>query len=422
LARVRFPYGDGMIGLELADRYAGEIASPRSVAGLSDSERLILNALENPIESPPLDRLAGPGKKAAVVIDDVSRETPVHLILRYLIDRLRLGGVASEDIRIVIALGTHRPMTVMEINDKVGSEIAGTYPIINTSCLDEDEMVFMGISTSGIPAWVNRAVAAADIRIGVGSITPHMDTGYSGGAKIILPGVCSARTLEAFHARQAEISGNQLGVEDAPLRRDLEVFVQERVGLDFIFNVVMDGRGGLYQCVAGHFLRAHRRGVQYAREVYGVPVSRRYPVVVSNSYPAQIDLWQSVKGIASGEMMTSDRGTLILLTHCREGNRTHPTFAEYIGSKPDQLLRLLKTGKAEDPVACALAVPVSRIKQRIKIALVSHGLSEEIGSEMGFTYYDSLERAVEKELSALADPRGSLGILTHGGVSLPLLE
>ena len=422
MATVHFPYGDGMLDLEVADRYIGEVASPKRVDKCLDPERLILEALENPIGSLPLERMVGSGTEVAVVIDDISRETPVNLILPHLISRLRLGGVESKDIRIVIALGTHRPMTSSEIFEKVGSEITESYTVVNTSCLDEKEMTFLGTSNGGIPAWVNKAVAEADVCIGVGSITPHMDTGYSGGAKIILPGVCSACTVEAFHVRQAELCGNQLGVEDAPLRLDLEAFVRERVGLDFIFNVVMDGWGCLYKCVAGDFLKAHRQGIRYAKEVYGVAVSKTYPLVIANSYPAQIDLWQSTKGIASGEMITSDGGTLILLTHCREGNYTHPTFAKYIGSRPEQLLRLLETGEAEDPVACALAVPICRIKQRIKIAVVSHGLSEEIGPELGFAYYATIHAAVEKELSALAVPVGSLGILTHAGVSLPMLQ
>ena len=107
----------------------------------------------------------------------------------------------------------------------------------------------------------------------------------------------------------------------------LEEFVEERVGLDFIFNVVLDSEGSLYSCVAGHFIAAHRAGVAVAREVYGAPVPKLYPLVVSNAFPAQLDLWQSTKGIASGELMVRDGGTLILVTHCTEGNKTHPLLS-----------------------------------------------------------------------------------------------
>lgn len=432
MARVECPYGDGIIGFDIADRRLGEIASPgesgqtelpnvaRIPAEGCDPEHLIACALENPINSPPLRDLAAGRKQIAVIIDDMTRDTPTHLILPSVLEELVRGGAAHGDIGIVIALGTHRPMTGSEIEEKVGPEIARRYRIVNTPCHDPDGFVFMG-DGGGIPAWVNRAVANADLRVAVGSITPHMDAGFSGGAKIILPGVCSARTVDAFHARQAELSGSQLGVEDAPLRLQLEAFVGERVKLDFIVNVVMDGRGGIHRCVAGHFREAHRRGVESAREAYGVRVSKRYPLVVASAYPAQTDLWQSTKAIASGELMTADGGALILLAHCAEGEGPHPAFAEYIGSDPDRLIGMLRAGEARDPVACALAVPISRIRQRIRIGVVSRGLSRDACSTMGFAYYDTIGAALENELSALPDQTGAVGVLTHGGVSLPVL-
>ena len=415
-------YGSGMIQFHLAERCLAQVASPATLLGPDNPESLILNALDNAIGSPPLEQLVKPGEKVAVIIDDVSRETPAHLILPAVLDRLHRGGVAPGDIRIVIALGTHRPMTDSELAIKTGPGLVGRYAVVNQPCHEDGEMVFMGTSGSGIPAWVNRSVAEADIRVGIGSITPHMDAGYSGGAKIILPGVCNAATVNAFHTGQARFSGSQLGVEDAPLRLELEAFVQERVGLDFIVNVVLDGRGSVYQCVAGHFRDAHRQGVRHAQEIFGIPVSRRYPIVVSNAYPGQADLWQSTKAIASGEIMTSDGGTLILLTECPEGNKSHPAFSKYIGATKEHLRQLLEDGTAEDPVACAIAVPICSIKERIRIVLVSHGLTDAACSEMGFARYDSLESAVERALSALDNPEKSVGILTHGGVSLPVIS
>jgi nickel-dependent lactate racemase len=422
LASVGFPYGNGEVSVEIADDYLGEIVAPRISGKFAHPAELILEAIENPIGSPRVECLAGPGKKVAIIVDDVSRDTPVRLILPHLIERLRNAGVLPGDIRIVIALGTHRPMTPLEIDEKIGKRIAEDHEIVNTACDDESAMVFAGTSSGGIPAWVNRTVIDADVRIGVGSITPHMDAGFSGGAKLVLPGVCSRRTVEAFHVRQAGLSGSQLGAEDAPLRVELESFVRERVGLDFIVNVIMDGRGSFYRCVAGDFVEAHRRGVRYAMDVYAVPVSRRYPLVISGAYPAQIDFWQASKAIASGEIMTRDGGAMILLAHCREGNRTHPAFSEYIGKSPEQLLDLLRDGESPDSVACAIAVPISRIKQRIKIAIVSDGLDEGACSTMGFTRYPSLDTALKVELATLPDPGGSIGILTHGGVSLPVLQ
>ena len=421
MAKISLAYGDGFLELEIEDRFIGSVAKPRLITGVPEPHAVILEALGNPVGTPALRRIVRPGRKVALIVDDVSRGTPAFLILPHVIEQLRMAGTMPEDIRIVIALGTHRPMTPDEIVSKIGWEAAQTFDIVNSPCLDARETVCMGTSSGGIPALVNRVVAEADVRIGIGMITPHMDAGFSGGAKIILPGVCGKPTIEAFHARQADLEGNQLGLEDAPLRLELEAFVAERVGLDFIVNVVLDSEGALYGCVAGHFVQAHRAGVALAREVYGVPVPRRYPIVVSNAYPMQIDLWQSTKGIAGGELMVQDGGTLILVAHCREGNDTHPLFPGYIGSDVEELVAQLKSGRAEDPVACALAVPLRRIRQRIKIALVSSGLDRETAAAMGFAGYGSLDAALAGELEACAEKTGCIGVLTHGGVSLPIV-
>jgi nickel-dependent lactate racemase len=150
-------------------------------------------------------------------------------------------------------------------------------------------------------------------------------------------------------------------------------------------------------------------------------VTRRYPLVISNAFPAQIDLWQSTKGIASGELMTLNQGTLILVTHCQEGNNTHPLFADYLGKTTDWLLKELETGNAQDPIACALAVPITRFRERFKICLVSSGLNASDANRMGFTYYKTVEEAIDTELRRVGnEPR--VGVLTHGGVILPLIS
>jgi len=420
MANIDLPYGDGFLSFDISDRFLGEVIRPRTIASSSDAASLIQTALAQPVGTPLLNERIRPGKRIAVIVDDITRETPTHLMLPPLLDYLRKSGAESEDISIVIALGTHRPMTATEMKTKIGIQILNAYNIVNVPCRDEQQMMYMGVSSHGIPAWVNRMVAKAEIRIGVGMITPHMDTGFSGGAKIVLPGVCSCLTVDAFHSRQAKIAGNQLGVIEAPIRIELEEFVGERVGLDFILNAILNCNGSLYRCVAGHFIQAHRTGVGFANEVYGVPVQTRYPLVISNAFPAQIDLWQSTKGIASGELMTMDGGTLILVTHCREGNRTHPLFREYLAKNYDQLIHELEGDRAEDPVACALAVPIARMKERIRICLVSSGLSLCDANQMGFGYYDSVEAALIDVLDGQAK-QPVVGVLTHGGVTLPIL-
>jgi len=421
MADIELPRSDNTLRIRIPDNWLGEVVRPRAVVPDADVSMLIKNALDSPIGTPMLSQLASPGQTVAIIVDDYTRKTPAHLILPFVIQELMLSGVDRKDIKITIALGTHRPMTQAEIWSKVGSDIASQYEIINTPCSTESEMVYLGDSSNGIPVWAQRFVAEADVRIGVGMITPHMDTGFSGGAKIIMPGVCNMLTVDTFHSHAIKAPANQLGKINAPLRQDLEQLVCERVQLDFIVNLIMTLDHGIYQCVAGHAIDAHRVGVKYAQEVYAIPLKRRYPIVVANCYPYQQDLWQSTKGIACGDLFTGDGGTLVLVTQAAEGNSTYPLYPYYIGIDPDELKNELDANNVEDPKAAVGGVLVGWIKQRIDIVLVSDGLTRSDADIMGMEYFDTVETAVKAKIAKLIEShrQQAVAVITHAGILLP---
>jgi len=307
--------------------------------------------------------------------------------------------------------------------EKMGADLLQRFPVIQTAG-DEAHMVDLGMTGNGIPAWVHRAVLESDLRIGIGMITPHMDAGFSGGGKIILPGACGQVTVDAFHARQADDPDNRLGQIQAPLRLDLEQFVHEQHLLDFIVNAILTIDDRLYQCVAGDFIAAHRVGAAYARQACGAPIKRRYPVVVTSSYPHHEDLWQSLKGLWSGDLMTAEGGTLILATPLAEGLGGYPHLAQYLACTPDELRAGLSSGNLLDPKSAATALMIQRRQQRLHIALVTNGLPRQEVEHMGFGYYASVEAALQQTVSRLPEQArtGSVGILTHGGILLPLIS
>lgn len=424
MASFELPYGQRRLPVTIPDRWLGKIATPQPSVPPADPLTLITAALDRPIGAPPLRKLAQPGQKVALIIDDYTRKTPIHLLLPPVLAQLSLAGVAPADIRLVVAPGTHRPMSQAEINAKVGAELVARYEVVNIPSAAASEMVYLGHSSNGIPAWVNRAVVEADLRVGLGMITPHLEAGFTGGAKIILPGVCSETTVDAFHAASAFIPDNQLGLIDAPLRRHLEQFVADYVPLQFIVNVITTLTGQLYHCVAGHFIDAHRAGVSYARQVFGTPVKRRYPIVVANCSPYDIDLWQSVKGVYAGDLMAADGGTLIIVTAAPEGNSNYPLAPGYIGRNPAELQQEILAGETADAKQAATGVMVGRLKQRINLALVSTGLTSTDAAAMAIPYYDSVEAAVEATINRLppADRLGAVAVLPQAGLLLPLLS
>ncbi len=418
--------GGPPLSLALPDDWFGELVSPPAVAAAPDAPALIAAALARPIGCPPLSELASPGQSVAILIDDYTRKTPGHLLLPPILQQLQAAGVAQSDISLVLALGTHRPMTPAEIAAKLGADVAGAYRVVNQPATNSAAMVYLGDAASGLPAWVNRTVARADVRIGLGMITPHMEAGFSGGAKIVLPGVCSAVTVDAFHTASATIPANQLGRIDAPLRRRLEQFVAERVPLDFIVNVVPTLSGELYQCVAGHPIEAHRIGVGYAQTVFGATARRRYPVVVANCHPYDIDLWQSLKGIWAGDLLTADGGTLIAVSAAPEGNSSYPRVPHYIGRAPAEVLAAIDSGRlsATEAIQAATGVMVRRRLERMNLMLVSPGLTPADAAAMGVPHFDTVEAAVAAAVTRLpaGQQPGSVAVLPFGGLVLPLVE
>jgi nickel-dependent lactate racemase len=284
-------------------------------------------------------------------------------------------------------------------------------------------MVYLGSAAHGIPAWVNRAAAEADVRIALGMITPHMDAGFSGGAKMILPGVCGSATVDAFHAASAFIAPNQLGNVASPLRQSLEQFVADRVPLNFMVNVVVTLGGEIYRCVAGHPVRAHRVGVEYARAAFGVHVSGRYPVVVANCSPYDVDLWQSVKGAFCGDLLTADGGTLVLVTAAPEGNSTYPLLPRYAGCEAGVLRQQILSGQVEDAKQAVGGIQFGALKSRLRLALVSSGLTHEDAAAIGIARFDSVEDAVSDAVRRLppAERENSVAVIPQAGIVLPLL-
>lgn len=405
----------------LPRKWPTETIQPRPVDPPPPLDDLLSAALRRPIGAPPLAEMLQPDQQVAIIVDDFTRGTPVSRILPPLLRQLHTAGLPRDRVRLVIAPGTHRLMTPAEITARLGADIAAQYSIIHRAAADRGAMTPLG-RWQDIPVRVNRAVAEAGLRIGVGSITPHMDAGFSGGAKIILPGVCAAETVDAFHTASAFIEDNQLGNIDAPLRRTLEAFVARFVPLHFIINTIPTLDGQVYGVVAGHPVDAHRAGAALARRVFAAPARRRYPVVVADCRPYDTDLWQSIKGIWAADLLTADRGTLIAVTAAPEGNSSYPLLPGCIGQNPDHLLAELKAGRVADAKQAATGVMVGRLKRRVNLVLVSPGLSDADAAAMGIPRYPTVSAAVEDAVRRLPpnERPAAVAVLPNAGVVLPV--
>lgn len=194
-----------------------------------------------------------------MIVDDMTRSTPVSQILPLVLEDLAGAKVRSNQIVIVIALGSHRVMTNGEISERLGEQIIRNYRVLNSCFCQPNHLVNLGPTEDGRRVLIDEEVAAADFKIGIGSIVPHGATGWSGGAKIIFPGGAGEETVMQFHFLHGLREENMTGREECPVRLRLESWV-EKVGLDFIINAILTPDDQVYRIVAGHYRDAHRKG------------------------------------------------------------------------------------------------------------------------------------------------------------------
>ncbi len=420
--QVDVPYGGASLGITVPDEQLECVVTPREIAPAADPAEEIRASIRAPVGTPPLPELVGPQEKLCLIVDDISRPTPVHIVLPVLLEELEAAGVPDTHIRIVFALGSHRKMTEGEMRARLGGRIFDRYRVGNSEFREPSKLRVLGTSESGVDIYLDRNVVEADRRIAVGNIVPHGAAGWSGGAKMIYPGVASEETVASYHMVSALIPENILGQIEPKSRTEIERWV-EHVGLDFIVNTILTREQQLYRVVAGHYVQAQRLGVRYAEEIYAVPVRRRMDIAVVSSYPAESDFWQAGKGITGGELLVRDGGTLILVAPCNEGAGPHPTFIEYVGlDEPEKRLhdvmaRGVDERGDEDPLALAVAVLVVRVRRRINVIVVSPGLADAEIRRAGFEPAATVREALDVALTRY-ERDARVGVMTHGGETL----
>jgi len=247
---------------------------------------MVRKAIAQPIAAPPISRLAKGKESAVIIIDDITRPTPSAELLPLIVEELTAAGLPLARIAVVIAGGTHAPASQSQIEKKVGGELARQLRV--EPHRSDGRMDFLGRSTRGTPLWVNPLVIQSEVKIGVGCIYPHPTAGFSGGSKIVMPGVCGTETVRSLHQyRQgAERRGGSLQSE---FRSEVDE-VARKVGIDLIVNVVLNSERQIVHLVAGDPVEAHRRGVEVARSVCSVKPVMNPEVVIADMYPFHTSL------------------------------------------------------------------------------------------------------------------------------------
>lgn len=387
-------------------------------------EDIIERALLEPIDSPPLHQLLDGSKRILIVVDDYSRTTPVKKILPRLLQEIHNIGVRNEGIKILIGLGTHRPMNDEEIIRKFGQEIPKRYQILNHAWWDPSQLIHLGETERRTPIIVNRLVNEVDFIIGVGQIVPHRVSGFSGGANIIQPGICGEETTGLTHWLSAKFEGREiLGKIENPVKDEIEK-VAKKVGLRWIINTIQDGSERLIGVVAGDPFSAYREGAKLALEIYSCFLPEEADIIISDSHPYNSDLWLASKGIYASELAVKKGGVVILVTSCPEGvSQSHPEVLEFGYQGFLEVEQKVLKGLIKKLTVAAHLVHVGRvIKERAKGIMVSKGISQEQKEKLGFIHAETPKQALDMAFSIIGRRDARIAILKRGGEIVPLIK
>lgn len=391
-------------------------------SGGSDDVEIVRNALERPIGCNCIPIEVKPADKVLLLIDDNSRSTPVHTILPLVLEQLEIAGVPDEAITVLIALGTHRPMTAAEMEERVGPEIFAKVTVLNHAWDDPASLQHLGTTAAGTDIWVNKLAVEADYIIGIGHIVPHRVAGYSGGGKIIQPGISGPVTTGKTHWLSAYYSAQEvLGQPDNPVRREIEE-VALRVGLKFIVNVVQDSAGKIAGVFAGHPITAHRAGCKFAGSIYGVQIAQKADIVITEAYPTESELWLATKALQAADIVVKPDGVIILLAACPEGiSCSHGPLIEKYGFRPlKEVEALVDEGLMQDLNVSSYLARVGNVLEKTRTILVSKGISKAQGEIIGFIGCGDAESALQKAFS-MVNPDPEIVVLHHGSELLPII-
>ena len=424
---IDLPYGkDGFLEVEIPQKNLIGIVEPKDVPGVKDEEEAIRHAIRNPIHSKPLSEIAKSGDKVAIVVDDNTRRCPDDKIVPILLDELGDAGVRDEDITIVVALGTHRPLTEDELKARVGEEAFERVKVINHDCYDKTNAVYYGITKRlKTPLWVNKAVAKADVKITTGIVEFHTFAGYSGGRKSIMPGVSSVESILAVHQPYLIDNPNVgIGVLEGNIIHEDMVDAARLVGVDFIVNVVLNSKNEIVKVAAGDVERAHEELINVYDQIYRVEITEPADIVISSpGYPKDINLYQATRAgnnIALVPKPSVKRGGLIIIpAPCQDGVGDELFYKWMKTAKsPEEVIQRGLKGCKE---LCHKPYILSKILVHAGVIMTNCEVPDKIIREMHMMSASTVEDGLKMALDKMGSDAKIL-VVKHSISTMPVLK
>ncbi|HEV2418336.1 MAG TPA: nickel-dependent lactate racemase [Terriglobia bacterium] len=325
--KIEFAFGKSGLYLDLPDGFRYRVLEAKSALPLSDPQAAIERALDSPVAGPPLARLAAGKESAAISVCDITRPVPNRDILPLVFARLEAAGIARDNIAVLIATGLHRPASDSEIREICGESVARNYRVLNHHAREISEHQCLGKTHSGTPVYIDSRFVAADMHITVGFIEPHLMLGFSGGRKLVAPGLAAVETISVLHSPKfmRDARATEGSIDENPLHHEL-LEIARMARHDFMIDVSLtQSRAQASRSIAGVFagepVEAHRAGVEFVARAMLETIEEPADAVITSAagYPLDLTFYQAIKGITAASHVVKPGGEILLLAACEEG-------------------------------------------------------------------------------------------------------
>ena len=419
---VELPYGDGRLTARLP---AGrtDVIQPLELDPARDPAAEIVRALRDPVSGPPLRSVVRRGGTVAISVCDGTRPQPRRDVIPTLLSELE-DSVRLDDVTILVATGTHRGNTNDELLEMLGEDVMAAVDVVNHDARDQQQLGWVGTLGDDVPVWLNKRWLDADIRITTGFVEPHFFAGFSGGPKMVAPGLAGLETTLTLHDARRIASGNaRWGITRGnPVHDDIRA-IAAATGVDFALDVTLDGSKRIVRAYGGELDEMHRRACEDVRRSAMRGIEAPYDVVVTTNGGAPLDqnLYQCVKGISAAAQIAREGATIVCAAECRDGFPDHGDYRRQLAaaSGPAELLDEI-TGRRETiPDQWQVQIQ-AMIQLRHRVVVQTSYLSDAEIAEAHLEQTHDIEAVVEGAL-AKAGPRSRVCVLPQGPQTIPFL-
>jgi nickel-dependent lactate racemase len=421
---IAVSYGRGHLSVRMPEGAEPTVIRKQPLPKLGDPKAAVVEALENPIASAPLSQLVKGRNSACILICDITRPVPNHLFLRPMIETMLAGGIPRENISVLVATGLHRPNLGEELAELVGDPwVLETVRVENHYARNEEAHVDLGFTpTRQTPVKLDKLFVDADLRIATGLVEPHFMAGWSGGRKVIAPGVAHHETIRTFHsarfmedplAVQCNLIGNPLHEE--------QLEIVKLLGEVYALNTVLDEERDLVCVTFGEIIASHAAAVDFVSDATRIGLPRKYGTVVTSSagYPLDKTYYQTIKGMVTPLDILEPGGTLIMVSECSEGFGSHEfrqAQARLVELGPERFLATLtaKSLAEIDEWQTEMQLKPMRVG---RIELYTTGLAGEDRTLTGVTMIGDLTEAIAKSMERSGDRQ--VAVIPEGPYVIP---